>query len=69
MDSLNAIHRRRASPRCRASASQTLPEVNQLVHDLRVMSASLSAVAEKVDQGGASSLIGSPKLPDYKPKK
>ena len=31
--------------------------------------ASLAAVAEKVDQGGASSLIGSPKLPDYKAKK
>jgi phospholipid/cholesterol/gamma-HCH transport system substrate-binding protein len=33
-----------------------------------VMSTSLASVAEKLDQGGASSLVGSPKLPDYKPK-
>src|SRR5204862_7757481 len=25
-------------------------------------------VADKIDQGGASSLVGSPKLPDYKPR-
>ena len=68
MDSLNAILSD-AKPAVQGFSRQTLPEVNQLVHDLRVMAASLSAVAEKVDQGGASSLIGSPKLPDYKPAK
>ena len=58
-----------ARPAVQGLARQTLPEVNQLVQDLRVMSASLASVAEKVDQGGATSLIGSPKLPDYEPKK
>ena len=32
------------------------------------MAASLSSVAEKVDQQGAGSLIGQQKLPDYKGK-
>lgn len=68
MESLDAILTD-AKPAVQGFSKQTLPEVNQLVHDLRVMAASLSAVAEKVDQGGAGSLIGSPKLPDYKPSK
>jgi phospholipid/cholesterol/gamma-HCH transport system substrate-binding protein len=38
------------------------------VFDLRQMAAALSNVAEKVDRGGASSLIGSSRLPDYEPK-
>ena len=38
------------------------------VRDLRVTAAALSSVAEKVDQQGASSLIGQQKLPDYKGK-
>ena len=35
----------------------------------REMAIALQSVAEKVDRGGAGSLIGSPKLPDYDPKK
>ena len=58
-----------AKPAVQGFSRNTLPEVNQLIQDLRVMAASLSNVAEKVDQGGASGLIGAPKLPDYKPKK
>jgi phospholipid/cholesterol/gamma-HCH transport system substrate-binding protein len=50
-------------------AKQTLPEVNQLVRDLRVMSSALASVAEKVDQGGVTSLAGPGRLPDYEPKK
>ena len=57
-----------AQPGVQAFSKQTLPEVGQLVRDLRVMSESLSAVAAKVDQGGAGSIIGSPRLPDYKPR-
>ncbi len=68
MDSLNEVITD-AKPAVQGFSRNTLPEVNQLVRDLRVMSSSLSAVAEKVDQQGAGSLIGSPKLPDYKPKK
>jgi phospholipid/cholesterol/gamma-HCH transport system substrate-binding protein len=58
-----------ARPGVQNFSSRTVPEVGQLIQDLRQMAQSLSSVAEKIDQGGASSLIGSPKLPDYKPKK
>ena len=42
--------------------------MNLLVRDLRRTSDALASVAEKVDQGGATSIIGAPKLPDYKGK-
>ncbi|MGK6354006.1 MlaD family protein [Sphingomonas sp. DT-207] len=58
-----------ARPGIQALSKKTIPEIGQLVQDLRVMSTSLASIAEKIDQGGASSLIGSPKLPDYEPKK
>ncbi|KQM67878.1 mammalian cell entry protein [Sphingomonas sp. Leaf17] len=57
-----------ARPGLQAFSKQTVPEVGLLVRDLRVMSQSLAAVAEKVDQQGAGSLVGSSKLPDYKGK-
>ena len=58
-----------ARPGIQAFSKQTVPEIGQLVHDLRQMSAALTSVAEKIDQGGAGSLLGAPKLPDYKSKK
>lgn len=58
-----------ARPGLQAFSKQTIPEVGQLVSDLRVMSQALANVAEKVDRQGAGSLLGSPKLPDYKGKK
>jgi len=58
-----------ARPGLQAFSKKTVPEMGQLIQDLRIMAASLASVAEKLDQGGASSLIGSPKLPDYKGKK
>jgi phospholipid/cholesterol/gamma-HCH transport system substrate-binding protein len=57
-----------ARPGLQAFSKQTVPEVGQLVRDLRVMTQALSSVAEKVDQQGAGSLIGQQKLPDYKGK-
>ena len=66
-DSLNAAITD-ARPGLQNFSKQTVPEVGQLVRDLRVMSAALSSVAEKVDQQGATSIIGAPKLPDYKGK-
>jgi phospholipid/cholesterol/gamma-HCH transport system substrate-binding protein len=54
-----------AQPGVQAFSKTTMPEVGQLVRDLRVMSESLSSVATKIDQGGATSILGSPKLPDY----
>lgn len=57
-----------ARPGVQAFSRQTIPEVGQLVHDLREMSEALTAVAGRLDRGGAGALVGSPKLPDYKPK-
>lgn len=58
-----------AKPGVQAFSKQTVPEIGQLVRDLRIMSAALTNVAEKIDQGGAGALFGQPRLPDYKPKK
>lgn len=57
-----------ARPGVQAFSQNTMPEIGQLVRDLRIMSESLSAVATKIDQGGATSVLGSPSLPDYKPR-
>lgn len=56
-----------AQPGVKAFSNQTMPEVNQLVRDLREMSRAFRGVAEKLNQQGAGSIVGSPKLPDYKP--
>lgn len=56
-----------ARPGLRSLSTQTMPELNQLIRDLRTMSESIGSVAAKLDQGGAASLIGAPALPDYKP--
>ncbi|WP_336962232.1 MlaD family protein [Sphingobium aquiterrae] len=66
IDTLNATIAD-ARPGVQAFSNQTMPEVGQLLRDLREMSRSFRSVAEKLDQQGAGSLIGSPKLPDYKP--
>ena len=58
-----------ARPGLQAFSKKTIPEVGQLVHDLRAMTESLSSVAQKLDQGGAASLVGPKKLPDYEPGK
>lgn len=55
-------------PGLQAFSKQTMPEVGVLVRDLREMAESLTAVSEKLNQGGAGSLIGNQKLPDYKAK-
>jgi phospholipid/cholesterol/gamma-HCH transport system substrate-binding protein len=67
MDNLDAVLND-ARPGVQAFSKQTLPEVGLLVRDLREMSEALSGVAERLNRGGASSLIGSSKLPDYEPK-
>jgi phospholipid/cholesterol/gamma-HCH transport system substrate-binding protein len=67
MDNLDAVLND-ARPGVQAFSKQTLPEVGLLIRDLREMSEALSGVAERLNRGGASSLIGSSKLPDYEPK-
>lgn len=56
-----------ARPGLKALSSDTVPEIQLLIRDLRAMSDSLSGVASKIDQGGAGALLGAPALPDYKP--
>lgn len=57
-----------ARPGLQAFSKQTIPEVGQLVRDLREMSSALSSVAQKLDQQGAGGVIGGTRLPDYKPR-
>ena len=57
---------RDARPGLQAFSKQTVPEVGQLVRDLRQMSDSLNNVAQRLDQGGVTSILGPAKLPDYK---
>ncbi|MCH4893884.1 MULTISPECIES: MlaD family protein [unclassified Sphingomonas] len=68
MDSLDAAIND-ARPGLQAFSKKTIPEVGQLVQDLRQMSAALTSVAEKIDREGAGSILGQPELPDYKPRK
>jgi phospholipid/cholesterol/gamma-HCH transport system substrate-binding protein len=67
MDTLDTVLND-ARPGVQAFSKQTLPEVGLLVRDLREMAEALSGVAERINQGGAGSLVGSRKLPDYEPK-
>ncbi len=57
-----------AQPGVQQFSKQTLPEIGQLVRDLRVMSDALTGVANRLDSGGAGSLISSPRMPDYQPR-
>ncbi|MFT3964716.1 MAG: MlaD family protein [Sphingobium sp.] len=65
MDALDATIKE-AQPGVQAFSQRTMPEVGLLIRDLRRMAQALQNVAEKVDQQGAGSIIGSPSLPDYR---
>jgi phospholipid/cholesterol/gamma-HCH transport system substrate-binding protein len=58
-----------ARPGLQAFSKQTIPEVGQLVRDLREMSDALSSVAQRLNTQGAGGVIGGTSLPDYKPRK
>ncbi len=58
-----------AKPGLQAFSKTTIPEANALIRDLRKTSQSLAEVAERLDNGGATAILGPAKLPDYKPKK
>ncbi|HEY0147494.1 MAG TPA: MlaD family protein [Allosphingosinicella sp.] len=58
-----------ARPGVQAFSKQTIPEVGQLVRDLREVSSSLSAVSQRLDTQGALGVISGPSLPDYKGQK
>jgi phospholipid/cholesterol/gamma-HCH transport system substrate-binding protein len=56
-----------ARPAARQLSQSTLPAAEATLRDLRSATRALRNVTEKIDDGGAGSLLGSPKLPEYKP--
>lgn len=57
-----------ARPGIQNFSKNTIPEANRMVRDLGELSESLRALTERVEQGGVGSVLGEPKLPDYKPR-
>ena len=58
-----------ARPGVQNFTKSTLPEANQLVHEMRDLTKSLKGVSERVEQQGIGGTLGPEKLPDYKPGK
>ena len=56
-----------ARPGLQSFSQHTIPEANALLRDLRRSATTLSNVADRLDQQGASGLIA-PQLPDYEPQ-
>jgi phospholipid/cholesterol/gamma-HCH transport system substrate-binding protein len=67
-DNLNAMISD-ARPGVQNFSKSTLPQANQLVHDLRELTQSLKAVSDRVNHQGIGGALGPEKLPDYKPRK
>lgn len=58
-----------AQPGIKTFSTQTVPEIGQLVRDLRDVTDSLGAVSAKLDEDPAGALVGGRTLPDYEPEK
>ncbi len=56
-----------ARPGIQAFSNQTLPEVGQLIRDLRSTSESLREITDRLNQRGVGGVIGGQRLPDYEP--
>ncbi|HEX8639599.1 MAG TPA: MlaD family protein [Allosphingosinicella sp.] len=56
-----------ARPGVQAFTTQTLPEVGQLIRDLRTTSQSLREITDRVNQRGVGGIVGGERLPDYEP--
>jgi phospholipid/cholesterol/gamma-HCH transport system substrate-binding protein len=57
----------RPRPGVQAFSTQTLPEVGQLVRDLRATTDSLRDISDRLNQQGVSGVVGGQRLPDYEP--
>ena len=55
-----------ARPGIQAFSNQTLPEVGQLIRDLRATSESLREITDRLNQQGVGGVIGGQRLPDYR---
>jgi phospholipid/cholesterol/gamma-HCH transport system substrate-binding protein len=58
-----------ARPGIQAFTNQTLPEVGQLMRDLRSSSESLREITDRLNQQGIGGVIGGQRLPDYRPRR
>src|SRR5579859_292207 len=56
-----------ARPGVQTWSKETAPQVDQLVRDLTDMAEALTQTANRLNSGGASSVLGGRRLPDYKP--
>jgi phospholipid/cholesterol/gamma-HCH transport system substrate-binding protein len=56
-----------ARPGIQNFSNQTLPEVGQLIRDLRATSESLRDITDRLNQQGVGGVIGGQRLPDYRP--
>jgi phospholipid/cholesterol/gamma-HCH transport system substrate-binding protein len=56
-----------ARPGVQAFSTQTLPQVGELIGDLRATSESLRSITDRLNQQGVSGVIGGQELPDYRP--
>jgi len=54
-------------PAARQLNERTLPATEAAVRDFEAATRSLRAVTDKINDRGVSSIVGSPRLPDYKP--
>jgi phospholipid/cholesterol/gamma-HCH transport system substrate-binding protein len=54
-------------PGAQRLSNNTLPEAEATIRDLRATTKSLRAMTEKLNEQGATGLLGGDKLPDYKP--
>lgn len=55
-----------ARPGVQAFSTQTLPEVGQLIRDLRQTSESLREITQRIERQGIGGIIGGEQLPDYR---
>ncbi|WP_333836951.1 MlaD family protein [Novosphingobium sp.] len=55
-----------AQPGVKQFNEKTLPAVNDAMRELQSTTRSLREVTDKINDRGVSSIVGSPKLPDYK---
>lgn len=58
-----------AEPGVQTLSTQTVPELNRLIIDLRDMSSQLGAIAGKLDEDPLGAVVGGRSLPDYEPEK
>ena len=54
-----------ARPGVQAFSNQTLPEVGQLIRDLRATSESLREITDRLNQQGIGGVVNGQRLPDY----